>query len=144
VTANWPCPGSYVGIPKDRRARHAGRDLLEQLQPFPADAPFKRYETGGVAARPRQAGDERYILAPRIARTGVEIADHRHRRLRLRGHAAAPPSPAMNFRRRTIISCAAELAAYPGRGCIGTGPLGLFAAVHESGSDAVDGSSTGT
>ena len=29
-------PGGYGGIPKDRRPRHARRDLLEQLQPFAA------------------------------------------------------------------------------------------------------------
>ena len=51
-------PGGYGGIPKDRRSRHARRDLLEQLQPFPAHAVFERDKTGGVAARPRQAVDE--------------------------------------------------------------------------------------
>ena len=51
-------PGGYGGIPKDRRARHARRDLLEQLQPFPAQAVFELHEAGGVAARPRQALDE--------------------------------------------------------------------------------------
>ena len=50
--------GGYDGIPKDRRSRHAGRDLLEQFQPFAAQAIFEREETGGVAARPRQAVDE--------------------------------------------------------------------------------------
>ena len=45
-------------IAKDRHARHARRDLLEQLQPFPAHAVFERGEAGGVAARPRQALDE--------------------------------------------------------------------------------------
>ena len=35
-------PGGYGGIPKDRRSRHARRDLLEQLQPFPAHAVFER------------------------------------------------------------------------------------------------------
>ena len=28
MTANWPVPRAYGGIPKDRRSRHAGRDLL--------------------------------------------------------------------------------------------------------------------
>ena len=51
-------PGGYGGIPKDRRARHARRDLLEQLQPFPAHAVFEQEETGDIAARPRQAIDE--------------------------------------------------------------------------------------
>ena len=35
-----------------------GRDLLEQLQPFPAHAEFVSNEAGGVATRPRQAFDE--------------------------------------------------------------------------------------
>ena len=46
------------GIAKDRRVRHAGRDLFEQLQPFRADAVFELGKTGDVAARPRQARDE--------------------------------------------------------------------------------------
>ena len=45
-------------IPKDCRSRHARRDLLEQFQPFAAQAVFEDDETGGVAARPRQAIDE--------------------------------------------------------------------------------------
>ena len=32
-----PDPGGDGGVPKDRRARHARRDLLEQLQPFAAE-----------------------------------------------------------------------------------------------------------
>jgi hypothetical protein len=51
-------PGGYGGIPKDRRSRHARRDLLEQIQPFPAQAIFILDKAGGVAARPRQAIDE--------------------------------------------------------------------------------------
>ncbi len=58
MTPNWLVPVALGGIPKDRRPRHARRDLLEQLQPFPAHAVFERHETGGVAARPRQAVDE--------------------------------------------------------------------------------------
>ena len=50
--------GGCGGIPKNRHSRHARRDLLEQLQPFPADAVFEIHEPGGVAARPRQAVDE--------------------------------------------------------------------------------------
>ena len=34
-------PLGYGGIAKDRHARHAGRDLFEQLQPFPAHAVFE-------------------------------------------------------------------------------------------------------
>jgi len=41
-----------------------GRDLFEQLQPFRADAVFEQDEAGGVAIRPRQAGDE--AVADRI------------------------------------------------------------------------------
>ena len=58
MTPNWPTPERCGGIPKDRHSRHARRDLLEQLQPFPADAVFEMHEPGGVAARPRQALDE--------------------------------------------------------------------------------------
>ena len=58
MTANWLIPAALSGIPKDRRSRHAWRDLLEQLQPFPAHVVFGSHETGGVAAGPRQAVDE--------------------------------------------------------------------------------------
>ena len=51
-------PGGCGRVPKDRRARHARRDLLEQLQPFSRQAVFELHEAGGVAARPRQAIDE--------------------------------------------------------------------------------------
>jgi hypothetical protein len=51
-------PAGESGIPKDRHSRHAGRDLFEQLQPFPADAEFEVRKTSGVAARPRKAFDE--------------------------------------------------------------------------------------
>ena len=34
-------PGGDGRIPQDRRSRHAGRDLLEQLQPFSAHAVFE-------------------------------------------------------------------------------------------------------
>ena len=34
-------PRGYGGIPKDRYSRHARRDLLEQFQPFPAQAVFE-------------------------------------------------------------------------------------------------------
>ena len=51
-------PGGYGGISKDGHARHARRDLFEQLQPFRAQTIFELHEAGGVAARPRQAVDE--------------------------------------------------------------------------------------
>src|SRR5262245_60946091 len=48
----------YGGIPKDRHTHHARRDLLEQFQPFPADAVFEIHETGDVATGAGQAVDE--------------------------------------------------------------------------------------
>ena len=51
-------PAARCRIAKDRRSRHARRDLLEQFQPFAAQAVFELDETGGVAARPRQALDQ--------------------------------------------------------------------------------------
>jgi hypothetical protein len=38
----------YRGIPKDRRSRHALRDLFEQFQPFFAIAVFKIYVGAGI------------------------------------------------------------------------------------------------
>ena len=58
MAPNWPSPGGKGGTLKHRNTRHARHDLLEQLQPFPAQAEFERHESGGVAARPRQAVDE--------------------------------------------------------------------------------------
>ena len=51
-------PGGYSSVANDPHPRHAGRDLLEQLQPLAAQAVLERDEAGGVAARPRQAVDE--------------------------------------------------------------------------------------
>ena len=51
-------PGRHNKILKETHAFHAGRDLLEQLEPFPADAVFVSGEPGGVAARLRQTLDE--------------------------------------------------------------------------------------
>ena len=45
-------------FPQHRYARDLGRDLLEQLKPFPRQAVIELVKTGGVAARPRQAVDE--------------------------------------------------------------------------------------
>ena len=50
-------PGGYCGIPKDRNSRYARRDLLEQLQPFRAQAVIEQDKASGVAARPRQTID---------------------------------------------------------------------------------------
>ena len=49
--------GGYAGIPKDRRSRHARRDLLDKFQPFSAGAVFEQRKPGGIAARLRQAFD---------------------------------------------------------------------------------------
>ena len=51
-------PGGIGGIAQDGRSRHARRDLLEQLQPFAANAVLEQGKSGDVAARPRQAFDE--------------------------------------------------------------------------------------
>ena len=45
-------PGAAPGIPDHGGARDARRDLLKQLQPFPADGIFERSETGSVTAGP--------------------------------------------------------------------------------------------
>src|SRR6516225_9854667 len=58
-------------IPKNRHARHARRDLLEQLQPLRGQAVFTIHETGNVAARPRQAIDQ--ASSDRIETTGNTI-----------------------------------------------------------------------
>src|SRR5262245_25981558 len=55
VLANSFCDGR---IAKNGSAVHARSDLLEQLQPFCADAVFELGETGDVAAWPRQASNE--------------------------------------------------------------------------------------
>ena len=39
--AELPDPGGDGRIPQDRHPRHARRDLLEQFQPFPAQAVFE-------------------------------------------------------------------------------------------------------
>src|SRR5262245_46112527 len=50
--------GGVRGISKDCHSRYTRRDLLQQFQPFSAQAVFVRHEAGSVAARPRQAVDE--------------------------------------------------------------------------------------
>jgi hypothetical protein len=58
------------GIPNDRHSRHPGRDLLEQLRPFPAETVFEQAESAGeVAARARQAFDV----------SGADRIDHSHK-----------------------------------------------------------------
>ena len=60
---NCPMRAECSRVAKHRRARHVGRDLLEQLQPFTGDAIFDRHEPGDVPARPgqtrHQAGTDR-------------------------------------------------------------------------------------
>ena len=63
--------GGCGGIPKDRYSRQALRDLLEQLQPFPARAVFERYETGGFAA-PAAPGCRRSRRQPDRRRSGTQ------------------------------------------------------------------------
>ena len=86
ITANWPAP-QLRGIAKNRHARHARRDLLKQLQPFPAMLNSKMHETGDIAARPRQTVDE--ARADRIG-DGREHDRHGAGRL-LNGPTAAVP-----------------------------------------------------
>src|SRR5262245_20099406 len=50
--------GGAGRIPKHRHPPHVRRELLEQLQPFAAQAVFKYDETSGVATWPCQAVDE--------------------------------------------------------------------------------------
>src|SRR5262249_8429238 len=59
--------GRYGGIANDCYSRHTWRNLLEQLQPFHANAVFIRGKAGGVGAGPRQAGNK-----ARAYRTGCE------------------------------------------------------------------------
>src|SRR5205807_1595015 len=47
-----------ASFPNDRCALHPGRDLLEQLEPFRADAELEQGKSGDVAARARQALDK--------------------------------------------------------------------------------------
>ena len=58
ITANWPIPAGYGGIPKNRHSRHARRDLLEQFKPFSTQTVFKLNKAGNVSTRPRHALDE--------------------------------------------------------------------------------------
>ena len=44
---------AHCRIAKDRDPRHSGRNLLEQLQPFPRDTVLEQGEAN-VAARPRE------------------------------------------------------------------------------------------
>jgi hypothetical protein len=58
MAASWPVPVVRAAVPKDCDARHRGRNLLEQFQPFRAHAVFELDKTGRVTARPRHAFDQ--------------------------------------------------------------------------------------
>jgi hypothetical protein len=58
MTANWSMPDVMVRIAQDRGARDTRCKLLDQLQPFSAQAVFELHEARGVAARLRQALDK--------------------------------------------------------------------------------------
>ena len=103
MTANWPIPAVYGGIPKDRRSRHARRDLFEQFQPFPAQAVFELHKAGGVAARPRQAIDE--AGADRIGDTTNTIGT-------VRVACSNGPTGALPEARMTSGASATNSAAY--------------------------------
>ena len=112
-----PDPGGYGGIPKDRHARHVRRDLLEQLQPFPAKAEFEIHEPGGVAARPRQAIDE--AGGDRIG-DGREHDRHRAGRLQQRRHGrGAVGKDDIGRERRQFRRVSANVVG------IGRGPAGV-------------------
>ena len=50
--------GWISGISEDSHMHKLWRDLLQQLQPFPAQAILENHEPGDIAARPRQRIDE--------------------------------------------------------------------------------------
>src|SRR5215467_634299 len=56
--AELSVPGRIGGVAKDSRARRAWCDLLEHLQPFPAQTVFEQQKAGGVAAWSGQAINE--------------------------------------------------------------------------------------
>ena len=53
-----PISATFAGSRRTATRRHARRDLLEQFQPFRADAVFVNGKSGGVAAGLRQACNE--------------------------------------------------------------------------------------
>ena len=63
MTANWPIPAVSLG-PNHRDTRQTRVDLLQQFQPFPAQAVLELHKAGQIAARSRQTSDE--IRADRI------------------------------------------------------------------------------
>src|SRR5262245_32022174 len=51
-------PRRYGGILKECHSLYAGRDLLEELQPFSADAVFIKHKTSSITAWPGESFDE--------------------------------------------------------------------------------------
>ena len=87
MAANWFGSGAYGGIPRDRRSRHAWRDLLEQFQPFTSHTELEIHEPSGIATWPRQAVDE--AGSDRIA-DDREHDRHGAGRLQQRRHGRGP------------------------------------------------------
>src|SRR5262249_20959694 len=56
--AQLASPGGETRVAQDRDPCRSRCNLLEQFQPFPAEAIFVKAKAGGVAARPRQALNE--------------------------------------------------------------------------------------
>jgi hypothetical protein len=95
-------PGRYRRIPNDCHSSHAGRDLLEQPQPFSADAELVIGKAGRIRPRPRQA------LNPATA-DGIDRR-HEHDRYRAAGPLQRPHNRAR--RRQDDIRLATNSAAY--------------------------------
>src|SRR4029079_16759730 len=68
-------PGGYRRVAKNRHAGYAGRDLLQQFEPFAAQTVVELNKAGGVASRLRQTVDE-----PGSDRIG-DIHEHDRNRL---------------------------------------------------------------
>ena len=83
TAANWPGPEAVAAFRRTATRVRPRRDLFEQFQPFAAQAVFVVHETGGVAARPRQAVDE---AGPDRIDDGREHDRHGAGRLQQRPH----------------------------------------------------------
>ena len=77
-------------LAQHRHPLHARRNLLEQLQPFGGDAVLEHNKASGVAARPREAGDQartdRVDGAHEGDRNGPAHLSQHHYNRRRRGH----------------------------------------------------------
>jgi hypothetical protein len=103
MAPHCPVPGGLGAIPKDRRSRHAWRDLLEQVQPFRANAVLEWGKTGGVATRARQVIDK--TGAHRI---GDEGEHDRYAAGRLEQPLPPRPTALPLTRRRRCVERAAD------------------------------------